>query len=154
MQSVDVVTSPQKTESLQTEQPTEHEPVGSIVFSLYFIDQNQKLVAVNRRGPKHEKEKFVLTSLYLGPTDAEKKRGIAFLTCGTTGANLLSINAGLATIQLTGNCNGCGAVGVYDSIVKTLKQFPSVSYVHVLDVDGKSQRNGNLSDARPECLEP
>ena len=90
----------------------------------------------------------------LSLTDAEKKRGIAFLTCGTTGANLLSIDAGLATIQLTGNCNGCGAVGVYDSIVKTLKQFPSVSYVHVLDVDGKSQRNGNLSDARPECLEP
>ena len=61
---------------------------------------------------------------------------------------------GLATVQLEGNCQGCGAVGIYDSITASLKQFPNISYVHVLDPQGKTQAISKTQDARPACLEP
>ena len=84
----------------------------------------------------------------------EKQQGLTLLKCQMTGAKLLSINNGLAKVKVIGDCGNCGSIGIYDSIVKTLKQFKNIQYVHVLDPQGKTQALSNTADARPECLEP
>ena len=154
VQPADVGTAPSIETQEQINRPSEHRPIDSVVMSVYFVDGNDQLVAVERRGPKEGKAQFALQSLYAGPTQKETQDGLELIKCGTTGATLLSIEEGLATVRLNGDCGGCGTLGIYDSIVKTLKQFPQVSYVHVLSPQGKTQRISNRTDARPECLEP
>ena len=154
VQPADIVKTPLVDSQEKMDRPSEHQPLDSVGVSVYFIDGNDQLVAVNRRGPKQDKAQFALQRLYAGPTETEIQRGLELIKCGTTGATLLSVKDGLATVQLQGQCRRCGALGIYDSIVKTLKQFPQVSYVHVLSPQGNTQRISERTDARPECLEP
>ena len=151
-----VLTMPHKTPKIEKgeDRPTEHQPIESVQFSVFFINSNQQLVPVQRRVPNGKKEQFALQSLYSGPNKEEEQQGLTLLKCQTTSANLLSITNGLAQVQLVGDCGDCGSIGIYDSIVKTLKQFKTVEYVHVLDPQGKTQVISNTTDARPECLEP
>ena len=132
----------------------ENTPVGSAIISLFFINSKLELEEVQIRGPKHEKEQFALDVLYSGPKEADKKRGLYLDRCGSTGAKIVSIAEGLATIQLQGKCTPCGAIGIYDSIVKTAKSSQAISAVHLLDPNGKTQKTSLSEDARPACLEP
>ena len=141
-----------KTTTTFEDRPTEHEAIPVNDYGVFFIEQNTLTLKKSNR--VLVEEKFALEELYKGPTSKEKENGLVFLTCGTTGARLLSIKDGLATVQLEGECKGCGAVGVYDSIVASLKQFPTILYVHILDPQGKTQADSPTQDARPACLEP
>ena len=154
VQPADIVKAPAVNSQEQRDRPSEHQPLDSIGISVYFVDGNDQLVAVERRDRKQDKAQFALQQLYAGPTETETQRGLELIKCETTGATLLSVKDGLATVRLQGSCGGCGALGIYDSIVKTLKQFPKISYVHVLSPQGNTQRISDRTDARPECLEP
>ena len=118
---------------------------------LWNIEQ-QKLVPTTRSVSSSKKEQQALHSLYQGPLSSESS--LSLLACGSTGAELLSLEDGLAKVQIQGNCSGCGSMTIYESIVATLKQLPSVDNVHVLDPQGKTQSNGDDLDARPACLNP
>ncbi|MEC7986558.1 MAG: GerMN domain-containing protein [Myxococcota bacterium] len=141
-----------KTPAISEDRPTEHEVISTPTYGVFFA--NQKSLDVQKTPRNLQEEKEALIELYKGPTPDEKKDGLALIACGTTGARLLSIREGLATVQLEGGCSGCGSVGIYDSITATLKQFPTISYVHLLDTQGKTQAVSDTQDARPACLEP
>ena len=134
------------------ERPSEHIPIASPPEAVFFIaEEALQLKSVWRSVETPERALLVL---YEGPTEEEAERGIGFLSCGSTGAKLISLEKGLAIVQLEGSCGGCGALGIYDSILATLKQFSTISYVHVLDPQGKTQKVSLTQDARPGCLEP
>ena len=134
------------------DRPSEHEAIEQPRYGVFFA--NQQSLNMQKTPRNLSSEEQALVELYKGPTAEEKEAGLVFLSCGSTGARLLSIQKALATVQLEGECGGCGAVGVYDSIVSSLKQFPTVSYVHLLDADGQTQAISKTQDARPACLEP
>jgi len=54
----------------------------------------------------------VLTQLFLGPTKDEQARGLAVFPSGTTGFSKLTIENGIARIQLTGAC-ASGRINLY-----------------------------------------
>ena len=88
-----------------------------------------------------------LDALYTGPS--KKDGNLRFLACESTGAKVISIESGLASVELQGGCGGCGTVSVYDLILPTLKAFPEINVVHVYDPSGKSQIEGPKIDSRP-----
>ena len=152
-------TSPQIAKTSQSVVPSKEavpsEPtMGTRSFSIYFAHPDQGMVAVVRKGPKNNIEQFALDSLYAGPQKEEKEKGLTLISCKSTGAKIISINQGLATIQLQGDCGDCGSIGIYDSITKTAKQFSNIQYVHLLDPKGKTQKLSSQQDARPACLAP
>ena len=95
---------------------------------------------------------MALDSLYKGPSKREE--GLRFIDCGSTGAKVQAIDSGIATVQLEGECRGCGIMSVYDLLVPTLKVFPEIDVVQLYDSHGKSQIEGPKVDSRPACLEP
>ncbi len=93
--------------------------------------------------------------LYAGPTPAEARSGLRFLNSGSTGTAPLVVQDGVARVRLLGGCRSGGStVGVADEIVPTLKQFPTIDVVKVLDPQGRTQVPTGRSDSVPECLEP
>ena len=118
---------------------------------LWDVDQ-QKLMPVSRSVSTENIEQNAINALYEGPNSSEES--LTLLSCASTGAQVLSIKQGLAKVQLQGDCSGCGAMSIYNSIVATLKNLPSVQTVHVLDPQGNTQADGDAIDARPSCLNP
>lgn len=112
----------------------------------------QKLSPTTRSISSINKEQHAIDALYKGPNSSESS--LSLLSCASTGATLLSLEEGLAKVQLQGDCSGCGSMSIYDSLVATLKHLPSVNTVHILDPQGKTQSNGDHLDARPACLNP
>ena len=93
--------------------------------------------------------------LYAGPTPAEARTGLRFLNSGSTGTAPLVVQDGVARVRLLGGCRSGGStVGVADLIVPTLKQFPTIDVVKVLDPQGRTSVPTGRSDSVPECLEP
>ena len=120
---------------------------------VYFWDvDQQKLIPVSRSISTENIEQNAINALYEGPSSSEAS--LTLLSCASTGAQLISIKQGLAKVQLQGDCSGCGSMSIYDSIVATLKNLPSVQTVHILDPQGKTQADGDTIDARPSCLNP
>ena len=141
-----------KAPTILEDRPTEHEVISAPTYGVFFA--NQKTLDMQKTPRDLREEKAALIELYKGPTPEEEKDGLVLISCGTTGARLLSMQDGLATVQLEGDCSGCGSIGIYDSIAATLKQFPTISYVHLLDIQGNTQAVSDTQDARPACLEP
>ena len=106
---------------------------------------------VDRRDFSKDIEQKAMDALFDGPREMEK--GVELTACGVTGATV-SVNSGLATVQLKGACGGCGAHTVADLIIPTLKQFDSVSVVHILSPDGQKSTKSAAEDAIPDCLQP
>lgn len=97
----------------------------------------------------------VTDRLFAGPTAAELARGLRLLPSGATGFRGLRITAGVARVQLVGGCRSGGStVGIADELRPTLRQFPSVDAVKVLDPDGATENPWGPGDSIPECLEP
>jgi len=115
------------------------------------VDQ-QKLTSTPRTVSKESIEQSAINALYEGPNSSEES--LTLLSCASTGAQVLSLKQGLAKVQLQGDCSGCDSMSIYDSIVATLKNLPSVQTVHLLDPQGKTQADGDHIDARPACLNP
>ena len=93
-----------------------------------------------------------LKHLYKGPKATESS--LTLIHCQSSDAQIQSIQNGLIRVQLLGECGSCGSMSIYDSIVATLKQFPFIETVHVLDPQGNTQSDGDNIDARPACLNP
>ena len=99
----------------------------------------------------------VLKELYLGPSQAEKDRGLFMTYNHTTGATItFEPETGVAKIYLKGECNSDGASYTIGSIIaKNIRQFPEVKYVRIYDPEGKTQAPEKpLSSSSPACLEP
>ncbi len=134
------------TEKVKSEKPKPME-TGKV----FLVENVSTVVSVERTAMAWTPQE-ALNVLYKGPTDTEKS--LKLLTCNSTGAVVKSIDKGLATVQLEGGCGDCGSLSIYDSIVPTLKAFPEIEVVHLLDPSGKSQIDSPSEDARPGCLEP
>ena len=145
---------PQNTTSQTTSVQTSDPLPQKTSVSIYFLDRNQTLLPVKREVQSQHTAQQALLELYKGPTTKERESGLTLITCKSTGAELRSVENSLAIVQLKGDCGDCAGIGIYESLVKTLKQFPHIQHVHVLDPSGSTQALSNQSDARPSCLEP
>jgi spore germination protein GerM len=150
-QTPTVQTPPPKNMVQKTTPPLPEGLTQEISIFLWNTDQ-QKIIPAQRTIETSNIEQQSLALLYEGPKKTESS--LTLLTCKSTGAQLQSIQNGLARVQLLGECSSCGSMGIYDSIVATLKQFPSIQTVHVLDPQGNTQSDGDNIDARPACLNP
>jgi len=96
-----------------------------------------------------------LQELFAGPTMAEQAAGLAVERSGATGFRDLSIEDGIARISLVGGCDSRGStLTVANLIIPTLKQFPTVEHVKVIDPDGQTADPGGPGDSIPDCLNP
>lgn len=97
----------------------------------------------------------VLTQLFLGPTKDEQARGLAFFPSGTTGFSKLTIENGIARIQLTGSCASHGSTyTIANLIFANLKQFPEIQAVKIYDQHNETETPNGQNDSIPICLEP
>ncbi|HEY1345631.1 MAG TPA: GerMN domain-containing protein [Streptosporangiaceae bacterium] len=96
-----------------------------------------------------------LQRLFAGPTQAERAAGLRFVASQATGFKNLTINDGVARVQLTGGCSSGGSTfTVANEIRPTLKQFPSVHWVKIYDPSGHTERPYGHTDSIPQSLEP
>ncbi|WP_051173812.1 AMIN-like domain-containing (lipo)protein [Amycolatopsis orientalis] len=96
-----------------------------------------------------------LQRLFAGPTEGELAQRLRFVDSDATGFTGLSITGSVAKVQLTGGCSSHGSTfTVADEIMATLKQFPAVRWVKILDPSGRTERPTGNTDSIPECLEP
>ena len=149
-QPLAVSTDPPTTQQSVTAPPKQPSTKEIQIF-LWNVDQ-ERLVSAARSVPIKNIEQNAIDMLYKGPNASESS--LQLLSCGSTGAKLLSVEQGLAKVQLQGECSGCGSMSIYDSIVSTLKDLPSIQTVHLLDPKGKTQSDGDHLNARPACLNP
>lgn len=149
-QSPTISSKPPTTQKVAPNQPTQVTKEEIQVF-FWDVDQ-QKLVPTSRTVPIKNIEQNAINALYEGPKSSESS--LTLLSCASTGAQLLSLEQGLAKVQLQGDCSGCGSMSIYDSIVATLKDLSSIQTVHLLDPQGKTQSDGDHMNARPSCLNP
>ena len=85
----------------------------------------------------------------------EAASGLRFASSDATGFDHLSITDRVATVRLLGGCASHGSTyTVAGEIMATLKQFPSVGWVKILDPAGRTERPTGRVDSIPECLEP
>ena len=141
------------------EKPSEHQPIvqqntDSTIEIFFWDTAEQKLVSRSRSISSTNREQASLDVLYQGPQQNTAEKNLSLLTCESTGATIMSLENGLARVQLQGGCSACGSMSIYDSIVATLTQFPSITTVHVLDPQGKTQADSDTTHARPACLNP
>lgn len=96
-----------------------------------------------------------LDALFAGPTADERQAGLRFVASEATGAELLSVEEGVAVVRLQGGCSSGGSTfSVAGLIGPTLKQFPGISVVKIEDPDGRTGDPDGPGDSIPECLEP
>lgn len=96
-----------------------------------------------------------LQELFAGPTMAEQTGGLAVELSGATGFRGLSIDGGIARVTLVGGCDSRGStMTIANLITPTLKQFPTVDHVKILDPDGNTADPDGPSDSMPDCLNP
>jgi hypothetical protein len=96
-----------------------------------------------------------LQRLFAGPTPAELARGLSFVSSGATGFKLLSVQGGVARVELTGKVSSGGSTfTIANEITPTLKQFPGVRWVKIYDQHGRTERPLGHSDSIPLSLEP
>lgn len=131
---------------------------GLIERNVYFTNQKnfqtgqgEFLEGVAREFTNQESAQAAIDQIYKGPSDAEK--GLVLTHCGSTGATLVSVNDGLAFVQLAGGCFGCGTHSIYDSLRATLVEWPDISDV-VLFGPNESINREFEAGKRPLCLEP
>lgn len=97
----------------------------------------------------------ILASMLSGPTPQERALGYELIMSESSGATVVSISGGIAIVQLLGDCNSLGSTfTIADLIFPTLKQFPEIDYVKILDPDGNTDQPTGPVDSIPGCLEP
>jgi hypothetical protein len=97
----------------------------------------------------------VMDRLFAGPLASEKADGLRLLRSHAKGFAGLVIVDGVARVRLTGGCNSDGStVTVAGEIMPTLRQFPSVDWVKILDPAGNTGDPTGHTDSIPGCLEP
>ena len=122
-------------------------PTGTTIVRAYFwlggVEGSDGLVAVLREVPSTKAvATAAVNALLSGPTDGEGKRGIT--TAVPEGSQLLglSVDGGVATVDLSGEFeSGGGSASVLTRLaqmVYTLTQFPSVKSV-VFQIEGEAR---------------
>lgn len=97
----------------------------------------------------------VLDRLFAGPLPSERAAGLRLLRSRATGFADLVVDDGVATVRLTGGCSSNGStVTIAGEIMPTLRQFPTVDWVKILDPDGNTEAPTGDTDSIPACLEP
>jgi hypothetical protein len=97
----------------------------------------------------------VLDRLFAGPLRSEKADGLRLLRSRARGFADLVIADGVAEVRLTGGCSSNGStVTIAGEIMPTLRQFPSVDWVKILDPAGNTGSPTGDTDSIPACLEP
>jgi hypothetical protein len=123
----------------------------------YFYDVNRApyLFAVTRPVIPPATARGALQRLFAGPTETEAASGLRFVSSDATGFDRLSIADRVATVRLLGGCASHGSTyTVAGEIMATLRQFPSVGWVKILDPAGNTERPAGHVDSIPTCLEP
>jgi hypothetical protein len=120
-----------------------------------FAGPDATAAAVVRRVPVPGVARGALAALFAGPTGFDRPRGLTFVNSDASGFTDLSIRNGVARVQLRGGCaSGGSTFTIADEIVPTLKQFPTVDFVKILDPQGRTEEPTGRSDSIPLCLEP
>lgn len=111
--------------------------------------------AVPRQVPAETPATGALQALFAGPSIDEQAANLAVEKSEATGFTGLSIDGGIATVHLVGGCDSRGStMTVANLIIPTLKQFPTVDHVKILDPDGNTGTPTGPSDSIPDCLNP
>ena len=146
-----VQTTPENTPGQKTV-PTPAKNSKTKISVFFWNTEKEKLIPVQRLVENKDLAQQSLKHLYKGPKATESS--LTLIHCQSSDAQIQSIQNGLIRVQLLGECGSCGSMSIYDSIVATLKQFPFIETVHVLDPQGNTQSDGDNIDARPACLNP
>ncbi len=105
--------------------------------------------------PSENLPEAVMREFFEGPTEEERERGLQLIASGFTGFSSLTIEDGIARIQLTGECRPAGGIyTVAQPIMRNLLQFPDAVYVKIYDEHGDTQFPEGESHSVPICLEP
>lgn len=129
---------------------------------VYLVDQDAfasgtepYVKAVTRSVAADDPIQGAIDALFEGPTPEETATNLALVASSATGATVMSVEGGVARVQLLGGCaSGGSTLTVAAEIVPTLKQFDEVDVVKVLDPEGTTIDDASDMDSTPECLEP
>jgi hypothetical protein len=143
--------------------PTPSVPSTMVTLTVYFTDLARFQVgtepyeaAVTRTVPAPASlPEAVLTQLFLGPTQAEKARGLEVFLSGTTGFSKLAVENGIARLYLTGTCASKGATYTIANLISAnLMQFPEIQWIKIYDQNNETETPDGQSGSIPLCLEP
>ncbi len=123
---------------------------------IYFVNNSGNVQAVTRPVIAPSVATSSLQRLFMGPTQYEQSQlGLQFVNSEATGFTNLRISDRIARVQLTGGCNSGGAtVTVASEMMPTLRQFSTVDWVKIYDLQGQTEQPTGNSDSIPFCLEP
>lgn len=132
------------------------------VVEVFLVDQTAfnegrapYVVAVEREVPADDPVQGAVDALFEGPTAEEGDEAITFVASGASGATVVSVEDGVATVQLEGGCSSGGStLTIAAQLIPTLQQFDDVDVVKVLDPEGTTIDPDSDQDSTPECLEP
>lgn len=112
------------------------------------------LLSVSRTVSQTRPAHGVMDAMLKGPRASEEKAGLSFVSSGITGYHGLKVENGCAEIYLEGTCapDAALSVTIADLILPSLKQFPTVQYVHIYGPDGSTENPGAAKDSLPACL--
>jgi Fe-S cluster biogenesis protein NfuA len=136
--------------------------IPRVAVGLYYIDTNKleagdedPWVRVERQVGAKTPAKNAVWQLLKGPGPKEQSDGLTLMKSGSDGFQNFAIEGTTATLSLRGGCDSGGStITVYDHIEKTLKAFPEIEHVKLLDAEGNTQNPDGEGDSRPACLEP
>jgi hypothetical protein len=121
----------------------------------FVANQQPYFVARTRPVLPGSPARGVLDRLFAGPLPTERAHGLRLLRSRATALTGPGITNGVARTRMLGGCSSGGStVSLAGEVFPTLKQFPTVSWVKILDPDGNTETPSGQSDSIPECLEP
>lgn len=138
-------------------------PVETIELTVYFQDIDMFAVgtepyevAVTRLVPvTDDLPRAVLEQLFLGPTPEEQAQGLNLVLSGSTGFSEFRIEAGIAHVRLTGQCNSGGSTYTISNLIfANLAQFPEITAIKIYDQNGETEVPDGAGSSIPFCLEP
>jgi hypothetical protein len=95
----------------------------------------------------------VLDEFFKGPTDAEKRSGLAAVLNGFTGYSRAVVNADIVSAYLKGTCQfTMNWYSIAQALATNLKQISGVLYVKIYDQNGQTRLPSGRSDSAPACL--
>lgn len=145
-------------ETTTTEAPADESSTTEV--DIYLVDSDAfaegtepYVVAVPRDVDAEDPIAGAVDALFDGP-DADDE-GLELVASDATGADVLSVEDGVARVQLVGGCDSGGStMTIAQQLLPTLQQFDEVDVVKLLDPDGTTADEASDMDSTPECLEP
>jgi spore germination protein GerM len=135
-------------------------PPDATEVTVYFVNEARfnagtepYVDSVSREVDSENPMQGAVDALFVGPLDSEE--GLIFVASGATGAEMVSFENGVATVQLAGECaSGGSTLTIANELIPTLKDFDDVTTVKILDAAGETETPEGVEDSIPVCLEP